>query len=48
MEIRKEGESIKKIIIPKLYDHDACHTRMISVVYYDKGRLNIAGMEPKK
>ena len=35
-------------IIPKVYDRDAYHTRMIQVVDYEKGRLNIAVMEPKE
>jgi hypothetical protein len=48
MEIRKAGASIKKSMIPKVYDHDAYQTRMISVVDYEKGRLNIAVMEPKE
>jgi hypothetical protein len=48
MEIRKEGESIKKSMIPKVYDHDAYQSKMTSVVYYEKGRLNIAFMEPKE
>jgi hypothetical protein len=34
-------------MIPKFYDHDAYQNRMISVVYYEKGRLNIVTMEPK-
>jgi hypothetical protein len=48
MEIKKAGASIKKCMIPKVYDQDAYQTRMISVVDYEKGRLNIAVMEPKK
>jgi len=48
MEIRKASASIKKSMIPKVYDHDAYHTRMISTMYYQKGRLNIIVMEPKE
>jgi len=48
MEIRKTCAKTKKTIIPKVYDHDAYHTRMISVVNYEKGRLNIVVMEPKE
>jgi hypothetical protein len=48
MEIRKMCANIKKTIIPKFYDHDAYQTIMISVVDYEKGRLNIAVMEPKE
>jgi hypothetical protein len=48
MEIRKTGANIKKTIIPKVYEHDAYQTRMILVVDYEKGRLNIVIMEPKE
>jgi hypothetical protein len=48
MEIKKAGASIKKSMIPKVYDHDAYQTRMISIVDYEKGRLNITFVEPKK
>jgi hypothetical protein len=48
MEIRKTSASIKKKIFPEVYDHDAYHTRMISIVDYEKGRLNMKVMEPKK
>jgi hypothetical protein len=48
MEIRKTCAKIKNNIIPKIYDHDVYQTRMISVVDYEKGRLNIVVMEPKE
>jgi hypothetical protein len=37
MEIRKAAASIKKSIIPKVYEHDAYQTIMISDVDYEKG-----------
>jgi len=48
MEIRKTGASIKKILIPKVYDHGAYQTRMMSIAYYVKGMFHIPVMEPKK
>jgi len=47
MKVRKEGARIKKSMIHKIYDHDTCQTRMISVVDYGKGKMNIEVMEPK-
>jgi hypothetical protein len=47
MEIKKAGADIKNNMIPKVYDHDVYHTRMISAIYYEKGRFIIAVMEPK-
>jgi hypothetical protein len=48
MEIKKICANIKNNFIPKIYDHDVYHTMMISVVNYEKGRLNIVVMEPKQ
>jgi hypothetical protein len=48
MEKIKTCAKIKKTTIPKFYDHDAYQTRMISIVDYEKGRLNIAIMEAKE
>jgi hypothetical protein len=47
MEMRKTGARIRKSMIPKIYDHEAYQTRMISVVDYEEGKLNIAVMESK-
>jgi len=46
MEIRKAGPNNMKSMISKVYDHDAYQIRMISIVDYEKGRLNIIVMEP--
>jgi hypothetical protein len=48
MEIRKEGARIKNNMIVEMYDHDAYQTKMISTMDYERGRLNIAVMEPKE
>jgi hypothetical protein len=48
MDIRKMGANIKKKNLPKNFEHDTSQTRMISVVDYEKGILNIVVMEPKE
>jgi hypothetical protein len=47
MKNRKAGASIKKSMIPKFYDHNSYQVKTISVVDYEKERLNIAIMEPR-
>jgi hypothetical protein len=42
------SSKIMKNIIPKIFDQGGSHTRMLSVFYYEKGRLNIVVMEPKQ
>ena len=48
MDIRKIGKKFKQNIIPKIFDHETYQTRMLSVVDYEKGRLNIAVLDPKE
>jgi hypothetical protein len=42
MEIKKKGVKIKQDIIPKIFDQDPSQTRLLSVMDYEKGKLNIA------
>jgi hypothetical protein len=42
------GSKIRQNILPKIFDHETSQTRMLSVVDYEKGRLNIAVLEPKE
>jgi hypothetical protein len=48
MATRKMGAKIKQNILPKIFDQETSQTRMLSVVDYEKGRLNIAVLEPKE
>jgi hypothetical protein len=45
---RKKGAKIKQNILPKIFDHETTQARMLSVVDYEKGKLNIAVLEPKE
>jgi hypothetical protein len=42
------SSKMRQNIIPKIFDQGGSQTRMLSVVDYEKGRLNIAVMEPKQ
>jgi hypothetical protein len=48
MEIRQAGAKIKKNITPHIFEYDASQARMISVVDYEKGKLNIVVIEQKE
>jgi len=47
-DIRKMSSKIRKKIISKIFDQGGLHTRIIYVVDYEKGTLNITVMEPKQ
>jgi hypothetical protein len=42
------GAKIRQNILPKIFDHETYQTKMVSIVDYEKGRLNIAVLEPKE
>jgi hypothetical protein len=42
------GSKIKQNILPNIFDQETSQTRMLSVVDYEKGRLNIVVLEPKE
>jgi hypothetical protein len=48
MATRKMGAKIKQNILPKIFDQETSHTRMLYGVDYEKGKLNIAVIEPKE
>jgi hypothetical protein len=48
MEIRQEGANIKKTITRHIFEYDASQSRMISVVDYEKGKLNLFVIEKNK
>jgi hypothetical protein len=45
MATKKMGAKIKQNILPKIFDQGASQTRVLSIVDYEKGKLNIAVME---
>jgi len=45
---RKMGANIRQNILPNIFDHETSHTRMLSVVDYEKGILNIIVLDPKE
>jgi hypothetical protein len=47
MATKKIGAKIKQNILPKIFDQGASQTRMLSVVDYEKGKLNIVVLETK-
>jgi len=48
MEIRKTCAKIKKNITHRIFEHDASQAIMISIVGYQKGKLNIVVIEQKE
>jgi len=47
MATRKIGAKIKQNILPKIFDQGASQTRMLSIVDYEKCKLNIVVLETK-
>jgi hypothetical protein len=45
MATKNMGAKIKTNILPKIFDKEESHTKVISHVDYEKGKLNIAVME---